>query len=72
MNQLLIGQACFIIRAGALPIGYNQRPGMTLLMHGGSRSVCERFKEYVGVQSQAVLYKFVHERRHSMQPMCPP
>ncbi|WP_225580781.1 AraC family transcriptional regulator [Pseudomonas sp. PDM16] len=32
MNQLLIGRACFIVRASALPNGYNQRPGMTLLL----------------------------------------
>ena len=31
-NQLLIGNACFIVRAHSLPNGYNQTPGMTLLV----------------------------------------
>ncbi|BAN49305.1 helix-turn-helix domain-containing protein [Metapseudomonas resinovorans] len=35
VNQLLIGRACFIVRAGSLPNGYNQRPGMTLLLADG-------------------------------------
>lgn len=34
-SQLLIGDACFIVRAHSLPNGYNQRPGMTLLMTSG-------------------------------------
>lgn len=34
-NQLLIGRACFIVRARSLPNGYNQRPGMTLLLADG-------------------------------------
>ncbi|MBG6287816.1 hypothetical protein I5I61_10200 [Pseudomonas nitroreducens] len=34
-NQLLIGRACFIVRASSLPNGYNQCPGMTLLLADG-------------------------------------
>ncbi|MDT4832139.1 Helix-turn-helix domain protein [compost metagenome] len=34
-NHLLIGRACFIVKAGSLPNGYNQRPGMTLLLADG-------------------------------------
>lgn len=34
-SQLLIGDACFIVRAQSLPNGYNQRPGMTLLVASG-------------------------------------
>lgn len=34
-NHLLIGRACFIVRAESLPNGYNQRPGMTLLLADG-------------------------------------
>ena len=35
INQLMIGRACFIVRAESLPNGYNQRPGMTLLLADG-------------------------------------
>jgi AraC-like DNA-binding protein len=35
INHLLIGRACFIVRAESLPNGYNQRPGMTLLLADG-------------------------------------
>ena len=35
-SQLLIGDACFVVRALSLPNGYNQRPGMTLLLAVGS------------------------------------
>ena len=35
MNHLVIGRACFIVRAESLPNGYNQRPGMTLLLADG-------------------------------------
>ena len=34
-NHLLIGRACFIVRAESLPNGYNQRPGVTLLLADG-------------------------------------
>lgn len=34
-NHLLIGLACFIVRAGSMPNGVNQRPGMTLLLADG-------------------------------------
>ncbi len=34
-NQLLIGKSAFIVRAQSLPNGYNQRPGMTLLLADG-------------------------------------
>lgn len=34
-NHLLIGRACFIVRAGSMPNGVNQRPGMTLLLADG-------------------------------------
>ena len=35
INHLAIGRACFVVRAGSLPNGYNQRPGMTLLLADG-------------------------------------
>jgi AraC-like DNA-binding protein len=35
INHLLIGHACFIVRAGLMPNGVNQRPGMTLLLADG-------------------------------------
>lgn len=35
ISRLLIGRDCFIVRAGSLPNGYNQRPGMTLLLADG-------------------------------------
>lgn len=35
-SHLLIGEACLIVRAQALPNGYNQRPGITLLAAAGS------------------------------------
>lgn len=31
-SQLLIGKACILVKAHSLPNGYNQRPGMTLLL----------------------------------------
>lgn len=34
-SQLLIGDNCFIVKAHVLPNGYNQRPGMTLLLSTG-------------------------------------
>lgn len=31
-NQLVLGRHCFIVRARTLPAGFNQRPGVTLLI----------------------------------------
>lgn len=31
-NQLLLGEHCFIVKARSLPNGFNQRPGVTLLL----------------------------------------
>ncbi|MCI0918182.1 AraC family transcriptional regulator [Pseudomonas stutzeri] len=36
INHLLIGRACLIVRAASLPNGYNQRPGVTLLLADGA------------------------------------
>lgn len=35
-NHILIGRNCFVVWAAALPNGYNQRPGVTLLLADGA------------------------------------